>query len=64
MKMRTKLKKLMALVLSMLFVLGSLTTAAFAADDASSGASVTDKTLDDVKRLLNASSYDEYTEKH
>ena len=54
MKMRTKLKKLMALVLSMLFVLGSLTTAAFAADGASSGASVTDKTLDDVKRRLNA----------
>ncbi len=66
MKRRTKFTKLTAIVLSIMFVLGSLSTAAFAADAGSTSAStsVTDKTLDDVKRLLNALSYDEYAEKY
>lgn len=65
MKKRTKLTKLTAVVLSILFVLGSLTTAVAASGETASGSSsVSDKTLDDVKRLLNASSYDEYTTKH
>ena len=62
MNKRTKFTKLTALVLSIMFVLGSLVTAVSAADGSRS--SVTDKTLEDVKRLLNASSYDEYATKY
>ncbi len=62
MNRRTKFTKLTALVLSIMFVLGSLVTAVSAADGSRS--SVTDKTLEDVKRLLNASSYDEYATKY
>ena len=57
MNKRTKFTKLTALVLSIMFVLGSLVTAVSAADGSRS--SVTDKTLEDVKILLNATSYDE-----
>lgn len=61
MNKRTKFTKLTAMLLSIIFVLGSFVTAASASDAQSS---VTDKTLDDVKRLLNASTYDEYSQKY
>lgn len=66
MKKRTKLTKLTAVVLSILFVLGSLTTAVAASGETASRLlrPYRTKRLDDVKRLLNASSYDEYTTKH
>lgn len=61
MNKRTKFTKLTAMLLSIIFVLGSFVTAVSASDAQSS---VTDKTLDDVKRLLNASTYDEYSQKY
>lgn len=61
MNKRTKFTKLTAMLLSIIFVLGSFVTAVSASDVQSS---VTDKTLDDVKRLLNASTYDEYSQKY
>ena len=60
--MKAKFRKLTALLLAILMVSGSMVLGVSAADD--KGTSVTDQTIDEVKELLNAISYEEYLEKN
>ena len=60
--MKAKFRKLTALLLAILMVSGSMVLGVSAAD--SKGTSVTDQTIDEVKELLNAISYEEYLEKN
>ncbi len=65
---KTKFQRFTALFLSLMFVLSSLSVTVFAADSVSEDiesedgdtSSVTDSTLDEIKELLNAISYEEY----
>ncbi len=59
--MKAKFRKLTALLLAFLMVCGSMVLGVSAADG---GTSVTDQTIDEVKELLNAISYEEYLEKN
>ncbi len=59
--MKAKFRKLTALLLAILTVCSSMVVGVGAADG---GTSVTDQTIDEVKELLNAISYDEYLEEN
>ncbi len=66
---RTKLSRLCALFLALLFLIpgGAISVAAAGADgnkSSSDSASVTDKTIEDVREQLNAISYEEYSQKY
>ena len=59
----TKFKRLAAFLLSASMLLGSFAVVASAAEqDTSGGGSITDVSLEELKELLNAISYEEYTE--
>ena len=59
----TKFKRLAAFLLSTSMLLGSFAVVASAAEqDSAGGGSITDVSLEELKELLNAISYDEYAE--
>lgn len=63
---RTKLQRLCALFLALIFLVGGGVIGASASSEEtpSEGSSVTDKTIEDVREQLNAISYDEYSQKY